>query len=65
MNIIRIFFSVEFCIKYSYTHAGPCQNGGELVNPTDLASDAKCRCNGFYSGDFCDTISRVCIVTQF
>lgn len=59
------FFSVEFCMKYSYTRAGPCQNGGELVNPTELASDAKCRCKEFYSGDFCDTISKVCIVTQF
>lgn len=55
---------VEFCMKYSYTRAGPCQNGGELVNPTELASDAKCRCKEFYSGDFCDTISKPIVCTE-
>lgn len=53
-------FSVAFCIEYSYTHNGPCQNGGELLNPTDLAIDAKCSCKAGYSGDFCDTVSKVC-----
>lgn len=53
-------FSVGFCIEYSYTHNGPCQNGGELINPTDLAIDAKCSCKAGYSGDFCDTVSKVC-----
>lgn len=60
---IMIFFSVSFCIRYSYSHAGPCQNGGELVKSKDLAIDAKCRCKEGFYGEFCDTVSRVCVFT--
>lgn len=61
---IMIFFSVSFCRRYSYSHAGPCQNGGELVKSKDLAIDAKCRCKEGFYGEFCDTVSRVCVFTQ-
>lgn len=47
-------------MKYSYTHNGPCQNGGELINPRDLAIDARCRWKAGYSGDYCDIVSKVC-----
>lgn len=52
--------SVAFCIRYSYTHNGPCQNGGELIHSREVAINAKCRCKAGYSGDFCDTVSKVC-----
>eukprot|EP00105_Crassostrea_gigas_P042546 XP_019926694.1 PREDICTED: uncharacterized protein LOC105337530 [Crassostrea gigas] len=55
---------VSFCIKYSYTHNGPCQNGGELINPRNLAIDARCRCKAGYSGDFCDTVSKAIVCTE-
>lgn len=54
------FFSVEFCMKYSYNHNGPCKNGGELINSNDLAINAKCSCKADYSGDFCDIVRKVC-----
>lgn len=55
---------VSFCIRYSYSHAGPCQNGGELVMSKDLAIDAKCRCKEGFYGEFCDTVSRPIVCTE-
>lgn len=60
------YFPVDFCIQYSFTHKGPCLNDGVLVSSSKtFAMDAKCRCKEGFSGDFCDTVSRVCIVKQF
>lgn len=44
----------------SVAHNGPCQNGGELIYSRELAINAKCSCKAGYSGDFCDTVSKVC-----
>nr|XP_022293552.1 uncharacterized protein LOC111104098 [Crassostrea virginica]XP_022293553.1 uncharacterized protein LOC111104098 [Crassostrea virginica]XP_022293554.1 uncharacterized protein LOC111104098 [Crassostrea virginica]XP_022293555.1 uncharacterized protein LOC111104098 [Crassostrea virginica]XP_022293556.1 uncharacterized protein LOC111104098 [Crassostrea virginica]XP_022293557.1 uncharacterized protein LOC111104098 [Crassostrea virginica] len=56
--------SIQFCKTYSHNKNGPCQNGGELILTNDLAIDAKCRCKGDFSGDFCDTVTRKIVCTQ-
>lgn len=56
--------SMAFCIRYSYTHNGPCQNGGELIDYRELAINAKCSCKAGYSGDFCDTVSKGILCTE-
>lgn len=66
-SLLNVFyFPVDFCIEYSYTHNGPCMNGGVLVSRSStLAMEAKCSCEKGFYGDFCDTVSMVCFVTQF
>lgn len=62
-SFVMIFFiSVGFCKRYSYTHNGPCQNGGELINSIHLAREAQCSCKPGYWGYFCDIVSKVYIM---
>lgn len=57
--------SVDFCIEYSYTHNGPCMNGGVLVSRSStLAMEAKCSCEKGFYGDFCDTVSMPIVCTE-
>ncbi|XP_061176066.1 uncharacterized protein LOC133185018 [Saccostrea echinata] len=47
--------SVDFCLEYSFTKNGPCQNNGTLIPSSNLAKDdARCKCKENYTGEFCD-----------